>query len=159
VSVWRIDRIFLEPGGEPLIVTQETWDTGAAGMYPGEDGSDTAVHHRSADPVALISLLTELGLLDPWDSGSPGAVVPAAAGDGAVEPAGAGAATGTLAGAVGSAGDPAAPGWWLLGGLFAGVAVTALTVRFLPAVRRRLLVPDPAPGDGDEPAPMITLPG
>ena len=160
VSIWRIDRVFLPANGEPLIVTQEMWDDqgNATGMFPGQDGNDTAVHHRSADPAALISLLTKLGLVDAGSSDpADNAAQPAAASDLV-------AADSALVAEISApepTADPAgAPAWWVLAGLVVGIAGCALTIRFIPAVRRRLLSSDANSADprGDDPVRMVTLP-
>ena len=160
VSIWRIDRVFLPANGEPLIATQEMWDSNgnATGMFPGQDANETAVH-RSADPTALVSLLTKLGLVDSGTSASAdSAVVPAAASDLVA----ADTVPVAAASASESTGDnPAgAPGWWVLAGLVVGITGCALTIRFVPAVRRRLLTAgvNPAGPQGDEPVRMVTLP-
>jgi hypothetical protein len=136
VTVWRIDRIFLG-ANEPWIVTQMVDGQGTSGMYPGEAGDGTAVTHRSPDPAALQSLLTSFGLLGPA-SGSRGA------GDGAsfapvAAPAAVPAAAETAAiGAASVDARAGSPWWWALAGLAAGVLLTAIAVRYLPAVRNRL---------------------
>ncbi len=147
VSIWRIDRVFLPVGGEPLIVTQEMWDSNgnAAGRYPGETGSEAASSHRSPDPAALIALLGQLGVItaDRPPAGSEAPVVPVAV---------LGSAVAEEAGYV--------PGWWLLGGLAVGVALCALTIRFVPAARRQLIGHSDGPGGDtrDEPVQMTKLP-
>jgi hypothetical protein len=70
VSVWRIDRNFLGASDGPWIATQLSMDGDAGtGMYPGQAGNDTAVTHRSPDPVALQNLLSSLGLVGPAAAG------------------------------------------------------------------------------------------
>ena len=147
VTVWRIDRVFLPAKGEPLIVTQDVWDTSgdATGMFPGQNGNASARHHRSPDPAALTSLLEELGLINPGPSSPVAEFVPAAADS------------------AGPASDNPAPAaaWWLLGGLVGGIAVCTLTVRYVPAVRRQVLARAPATEPdrpGDEPVRMDKLP-
>lgn len=154
VSVWRIDRIFFTGDAGPLIVTQTSEDGGdlSAGMYPGETGNETAVWHRAPDPAELRSLLTTLQLLGPTQ---PELVVdnavatPAAAGDQSS------VTTDPLAAA--SSVDPAdragVTWWWLLGGLVAGIALTALAVRFVPAIRRQVI----SESAGDEPTRMVEV--
>ena len=44
--------------------------------------------------------------------------------------------------------------WWALGGLVAGIVLTATVVRFVPSVRRQLISRD----DSDEPVRMVELP-
>ncbi len=160
VTVWRIDRVFLPAKGEPSIVTQEMWDSAgnAAGMYPGQDGNASARHHRSPDPAALISLLQKLGLVDSDSSSAVAEFVPAAADS--APAAGETAGEHTI---LEPAGTATAAGWWLLGGLVVGIAVCALTVRYVPPVRARVLARTPAlhsrpPGPGDEPVRMAKLP-
>lgn len=151
VTVWRIDRIFLAGStGEPWIVTQtETGDPAAtavplgSGMFPGEQGNDSAVWHRSADPAALIALLGKLGLLSAGEntavSDSSAAPMAAAA---AVDPP---ARTAAL--------------WWAIAGLLIGAVLMALVLRYLPAVRRRLLDDDNGQGPADQPRRMVEIPG
>ncbi|MGS0684358.1 hypothetical protein ACVBEQ_04210 [Nakamurella sp. GG22] len=160
ITVWRIDRVFLPPKGEPSIVTQEMWDSAgnATGMYPSEDGNATARHHRSPDPAALISLLQKLGLVDSDSFSAVAEFVPAAA-----DSAPAAGETAGQHATLEPAGTATAAGWWLLGGLVAGIAGCALTVRCVPAVRDRVLARTPAfgsdpGGPGDEPARMAKLP-
>jgi hypothetical protein len=163
VTVWRIDRVFLPAKGEPVIVTQEMWDSAgnATGMYPGQDGNATALHHRSPDPAALISLLQKLGLIGS-DSSSPSAeFVPAAA-----DSADSAGSIGETAGGqtiVQPSGAATAVGWWLLGGLVVGIAACALMVRYVPAVRDRVLAQTPSfdsepDRPDDEPVRMSKLP-
>ena len=139
VSVWRIDRIFIGASDGPWIATQLSMDGDAGtGMYPGQAGNDTAVTHRSPDPVALQKLLSSLGLVGP-------------------------AAAGRLvdAGDVTSSDTPVAASvdarsgsawWWALAGLVIGVLLTAVAARFLPAIRGRLVGPavDDQPMAGDD---------
>ncbi len=44
--------------------------------------------------------------------------------------------------------------WWALGGLVAGIVLTATVVRFVPSVRRQVISRD----DSDEPVRMVELP-
>ncbi|MET0965486.1 MAG: hypothetical protein ABWZ02_03775 [Nakamurella sp.] len=151
VTVWRIDRIFLAGStGEPWIVTQtESGDPAAtavplgSGMFPGEQGNDSAVWHRSADPAALMALLGKLGLLS--------AGVNTAVSDSSAAPMAAAAAV-----------DPPARTaalWWALAGLLIGAVLMALVLRYLPAVRRRLLDDDDGQGRADQPRRMVEIPG
>lgn len=141
VTVWRIDRIFLTgPEGEPWIVTQtENGDPAAAGvplaagMYPGEHGTESASWHRSTDPAALTALLTNLGL---FSAGENAAVSDSAA---VSESA---AAPMTAAVDVDPSARAGGVWWWAIGGLLIGGALMVLVVRYLPAARRRLV------GDG-----------
>jgi hypothetical protein len=133
VSVWRIDRIFLGAADGPWIVTQLVVDQAAGGMYPGEAGDDSAVLHRSPDPAALQDLLASLGLAGPATGRAAGAAA-------SIEPAQVESAQVERA-QVESAQVAARSGsawWWALAGLAAGVVLTALAVRFLPAARTRL---------------------
>jgi hypothetical protein len=146
VTVWRIDRVFLPAEGEPLIVTQEVLDSAG--------NAATARHHRSPDPAALISLLQKLGLIESGSSSPVAEFVPAAA-DSAGTP---GQQT-----IVEPSSAATAVGWWLLGGLGVGIAACALTIRYVPAVRDRVLARAPAfeserDQPGDEPVRMSKLP-
>ena len=151
VTVWRIDRIFLAgPAGEPSIVTQtDNGDPAAtatplgSGMFPGEQGNDSALWHRSSDPAALIGLLTNLGLLNTGEN--------PAVSDSSSTPI-----------AVQAAVDPpvrATGVWWAIGGVLIGAALMVLVVRYLPAARRRLLGDDIGQGPPDPPRRMVEIPG
>jgi len=151
VTVWRIDRIFLAgPAGEPFIVTQtENGDPAAtavplgSGMFPSEQGNDSASWHRSADPAALIGLLTKLGLHGTGENSS--------VSDSSSAPI-----------AVQAAVDPparAAGFWWAIGGVLIGAALMVVVVRYLPAARRRLLGDDRGQGAPDKPRRMVQIPG
>lgn len=149
VSVWRIDRIFFTDSAGPLIVTQESMDgrDPGDGMYPGGTGNDTAVWHRPPDPQELQTLLAELGLTGPGQQRMTvdGAAAPVAAEADSAGAGSAGAVTDveTVATAASEPVDPADRAgvvwWWVLGGLLAGVVLTAAAVRFVPAVRDQLL--------------------
>ena len=148
VTVWRIDRIFLAgPAGEPSIVTQT--DNGDAatplgsGMFPGDQGNDSALWHRSSDPAALINLLTNLGLLNTGQN--------SAVRDSSSTPV-----------AVQAAVDPpvrATGVWWAIGGVLIGAALMVSVMRYLPAARRRLLGDDIGQGPPDQPRRMVEIPG
>lgn len=169
VSVWRIDRIFLgepaDPAG-PVIVTQvsDGSEGTGAGMYPGEAGTDSGIWHRSGDPTALLKLLSTLGLIGPAqqqlvnEAAPAPAVAAAPAATTGVDAAAVDAAAVDAAAGDAAAGDPAArPGvtwWWAFAGLLAGVVLTALAVRFVPPVRRRIV--DRA--DAEEPVRMVHVP-
>jgi len=151
VTVWRIDRIFLAGStGEPWIVTQtENGDPAAtavplgSGMFPGEQGNDSAMWHRSADPAALIALLGKLGLLSAGENTevSDSSAAPMAAAADVDPPA------------------PTAAPWWAIAGLLIGAVLMALVLRYLPAVRRRLLDDDNRQGRADQPRRMVEIPG
>lgn len=129
VSIWRLDRIFLDARDGPWVVTQflDQDEPVADGMFPGGQGGPEEVWHRPADPAALQSLLAGLGLRGdaPAASTEP---VPAAAGPG----------SGTDDGI-----------WWALPGAVVGAAV-ALLAR--SALRQRV----PAGPDPDAPALVTT---
>jgi hypothetical protein len=164
VSVWRIDRIFLAADG-PLIVTQtsdEMGEVSAVGMYPGETGNGSAVWHRPPDPTELQAVLAALGLLEPAQNAVQ------VGGSDAVDGAnGAGNAAGTeritasdieTTAAASPVVDPADRAgviwWWALGGLVAGIVLTAAVVRLVPSVRRRVVSRD----DVDQPVRMVEIP-
>jgi hypothetical protein len=150
VTVWRIDRIFLPAGSadEPWIVTQtDSGDPAAvplgSGMFPGQQGNDSALRHRSTDPAALMGLLTGLGLLGVGESAAVGdssaaAMAAAAAVDPPTRPTGV---------------------WWAVGGALIGAALMMLVVRYLPAARRRLLGADIGQHPTDQPRRMVEIPG
>jgi len=145
VSVWRIDRIFIGAADGPWIVTQMVHGEATSGMYPGEAGDGTAITHRSPDPAALQDLLTSFGLVGPvaGRAGGEAAAFEAA-------PIAAPVATADAAGIQAVPVDVRAGSswWWALAGLAVGVLLTAMAVRFLPAVRTRLSEPTTA----DQPA-------
>jgi hypothetical protein len=151
VTVWRIDRIFLAgPVGEPWIVTQtESIDPAAtavplgSGMFPGGQGDDSAVRHRLSDPAALMALLDQLGLL--------GAVENTAVSDSSTAP--------LAAAAVGDPPARTAAVWWAIAGLLMGAALMALVLRYLPAVRRRLLDDGTGQDPTDQPRRMVEIQG
>jgi len=165
VAVWRIDRIFLAADG-PLIVTQtsdEMGEVSAVGMYPGETGNGSAVWHRPPDPTELQAVLAALGLLEPAQN--------AVQVGGSDARDGANGAAGNAAGSEGIAAsdiettaaaspvvDPADRAgviwWWALGGLVAGIVLTAAVVRLVPSVRRRVVSRD----DVDQPVRMVEIP-
>ena len=152
VSIWRIDRIYLAANGEHLIATQlmDGTNGNGAGMYPGELGDDTAIKHRAGDPAGLQSLMDKLGLTGSAQAGSADVALQEASGPIDAAPIDAAAASAVPT-------NPAATApWWILAGLALGIGVTAAAVRYLPAIRRRLIA-EPAGAD-DEPVRMTRLP-
>ena len=157
VSIWRIDRILLAKDGNHLIITQlmnGPSNTGD-GMYPGQLGDDTAIKHRATDPAALQSLLEKLGLTGVAPGGTTDVAGPADQGAQAQAARNEAVQTGVVETAAGPAGAGAAP-WWLLAGVVLGIVVAVTAIRYLPAVRRRILG-EPASAD-DEPVRMTQLP-
>jgi hypothetical protein len=162
VSIWRIDRIFLAADG-PLIVTQTSDDMGvvsADGMYPGETGNGSALWHRPSDPTELQAVLTALGLLEPTQAAvlvNGSDTLNGNGGNGAGAD-GISASDIETQAATSPVVDPADRAgviwWWALGGLVAGIVLTATVVRFVPSVRRQLISRD----DSDEPVRMVELP-
>jgi hypothetical protein len=118
VSVWRVDRIYLDAPGGPWIATQTSVDGS------GDIWSSPVQWHNATQGKAVVGLLTRLGLLG--DSAAVEPTPQAATTPTATEPA---AATEPTA-----ADRPAGPVWGLAG-LALGVGLTAAAVRV--AGRRR----------------------
>ncbi|WP_214407950.1 hypothetical protein [Pseudonocardia lacus] len=140
VSIWRIDRIFLDPTDGIRVVTRIAGSADPAnlseGMWPGESGGPDAYWHRPADQQALITLLDRLGLLGPVAGGDP-------SGDRALVSAAelrAAAAPPAPAPEPPTGGD--GPWWWAGAGALLGGAAAVLGLRSSSGLRRRLL-PDP----------------
>jgi hypothetical protein len=164
VSIWRIDRIFLAADG-PLIVTQmadERGEVSAVGMYPGETGNGSAVWHRPPDPTELQAVLATLGLLE---SAQNAVLVGGSDGQDGADGAVGGAdtqgltasdmeTTATASPVIDPADRAGVIWWWALGGLVAGIMITATVVRFVPSVRRRVVSRD----DADLPVRMVEVP-
>jgi hypothetical protein len=136
VSIWRIDRIFLDRTDGIRVVTRIADGTSepadlSAGLWPGESGGPGVSWHRPTDQDALITLLDRLGLLGPAASGDPtgdealvtAAELRAAAAPPAPEPA--------------AAGD--GPWWWAGAGALLGGAAAVLGLRVSAGLRRRVL--------------------
>lgn len=125
VSIWRLDRIFLDGRDSPWVVTQflDQGEPVADGMFPGGQSGSEEVWHRPADPVALESLLAGLGLRSDAPAASTEPV-----------PAAAGPASGSDDGM-----------WWALPGAVVGAVVALLASGVL---RRRV----PAGPDPEAPA-------
>ncbi|MCO1653446.1 hypothetical protein [Pseudonocardia humida] len=143
VSIWRIDRIFLDRTDGIRVVTRIAGTSEPAdmseGMWPGESGGPDAIWHRPTDQAALVALLDRLGLLDP--------AVPDPSGDRATVTAAElrAAAAATTPTAPAPEPPPAAgdgPWWWAGAGALLGAAAAVLGLRAWPGLRRRVL---PAP--------------
>jgi hypothetical protein len=120
------------------------------------------VWHRPPDPTELQAVLAALGLLEPDQNAVQ------VGGSDAVDGAnGAGNAAGTeritasdieTTAAASPVVDPADRAgviwWWALGGLVAGIVLTAAVVRLVPSVRRRVVSRD----DVDQPVRMVEIP-
>ncbi len=136
VTVWRIDRIFLDRDDGIRVVTRTTDATVepaalAEGMWPGEPGGPDPTWHRPTDQAALAALLDGLGLLDP----APGlhadvAAVPAAELRAAAAP---------TAPAPGPPARGDGPWWWAGAGALLGAVAAVLGLRASTGLRRRLL--------------------
>jgi hypothetical protein len=140
VSIWRVDRVFLDAKGGPWIATQSSMD-GA------EVFSKPASWHLAKNGKALAGLLDRLGVGTVGPAGTSGrgtgaqplAQAPTAA-----------AESNAIAPAT-SNGRPWPDGWiYGLVGLVLGSALTLAAVRWFPWVRRT------APGAGDD---TIAAPG
>ena len=57
VTVWRVDRVYVDAAGGPWIATQET-NGGVANIWDAPEA-----WHRPAEPKALVGLLAAMGLL------------------------------------------------------------------------------------------------
>ena len=115
VSVWRVDYVAL--GDRPMVCSQTIDPTRG-------DDVEECTWARPDDPAALVTVLTDLGLLAgtsaPSSAGSPAA---APAGSTAARPAASDPAGSATAGLTGGSGS----GWlWALGGVVAGVLGTVL---------------------------------
>ena len=131
VSVWRVDRVFLDAKGGPMIATQVAF--GEASIW-----DSPVVEHRPDDAARLVALLQRLGFgaAGGQGAGSPGTTGGLTGGD-------RDAATGFAAGR--DAADEPAPSstslgevlTWLLTGALLGAALVVALVQLLPAVRRR----------------------
>jgi hypothetical protein len=130
VSIWRVDRAFLDTSGGTWLVTETATDAGpppGTDLWPGQRGGQGAVWHRPADPAALLALFVDLGLLRTPAGPS---VVP------------------TVREPVPPAALPVPPGdgpwWWAGAGAVLGVAGAVLALRGSAGLRRRVL---PAAGE------------
>jgi hypothetical protein len=139
VSIWRIDRVLLDPADGVRVVTSTGDGTStdlSEGLWPGESGRPGATWHRPADQAALAALFDRLGLLDPASADAPGdrAVVTAAELRAAATP-------------PTPAPEPEARGdgvwWWAGAGALAGGLGAVLGLRASAGLRHRLL-PTPA---------------
>jgi hypothetical protein len=111
VSVWRVDRVYLDPAGAPWIASQVNLD-GSPDIW-----SAPIVWHRATQGAELVALLGRLGL----DGTSPAAVgsVPSQRPAASSPPA-----------RTSAPGTPGVPGpVWGLAGLALGVAVSLLALR------------------------------
>jgi hypothetical protein len=126
VSVWRVDRIYLDAPGGPWIATQMSFDGS------GDIWSSPVQWHIVTQGKPLMILLTRLGLLDDT-AAAPPADVAAPASPAAVQPSTRPATTPTAA--EPAAADRSRGPVWGLAGLALGVALTVTALRV--AGRRR----------------------
>src|SRR4051794_8102791 len=59
VTIWRIDRAFLDTTSGPWVLTQTADGTTgdvSTDLWPGQHGGPGAIWHRPGDPAALIAL-------------------------------------------------------------------------------------------------------
>ncbi len=122
VTVWRVDRVYLDAAGGPWIATQ--WDASGDGSI----GSAAPVWHTAVDAKELAALLHRLGVAGVPDAG-PG---PASTSPDQPDVTSGQKATDTTSGAAPPATQPAADAsgpdagmlGWGLGGIALGVALT-----------------------------------
>jgi hypothetical protein len=144
VSIWRIDRVFLDPVDGMRVVSRTSGEnpTGnpadlSEGLWPGESGGPATSWYRPLDQGALAALFDRLGLLDPAvpdPSGDRAGVTAAELRAAAVPPA--------PAPETPARGD--GPWWWAGAGALLGGIAALLGLRASSGLRRRLL-PVPAP--------------
>ncbi|MDQ1601870.1 MAG: hypothetical protein QOD68_3344 [Actinomycetota bacterium] len=132
VSVWRVDRIYLDAPGGPWIASQMSFDGN------GDIWSSPVRWHTVTQGKPLMILLTRLGLLDDTAAAPPADVAPPAS-PAAVQPT----TTPISRAATGpAAADGASGPIWGLVGLALGVALTVAALRV--AGRRRQDEPEVA---------------
>jgi hypothetical protein len=114
VSVWRVDRIYLDTTSGPWVATQA--DVGGSG----DIWSSPVVWHQVPDGLVLADLLGRLGLVD-------GDTAPEVVADAAPTVPAAAPSRPARADPAGTP-VPAGP-WWGLGGLALGVVLTLVALR------------------------------
>lgn len=123
VQIWRIDRIYLDAPGGPLVGTQQIGLDQALpqGLTPAETSGPTLSWRRINDGAQVRAMLAEVGILGATPPASlPPAPVPA--GSAAIQPA----ATPT---STPSSADGTSGWWWGAAGLFGGAGATLLLTR------------------------------
>ena len=129
VSVWRVDRVYVDAAGGPWIYTQQAIG-GTDGIW---DAPET--WHRATEPKALVQLLGSMGLLGgtsdalPGEATTPG-TAPSAQQDAAVAgtdgAAGGNGSRSAADAATGATGDGFSPALAALLGLVAGALAAGL---------------------------------
>jgi hypothetical protein len=139
VSVWRVDRIFLDASGGPWIATQEVMDGGDVGQALDAQ----AAWHRPTDAKQLGSLLGRLGLTTPSTEAAAPAVRPTAptpAPSAAVPERDAGSEEPTTDALLGSFEPPA--GWPASAAVLGAIAGSLLTIAALRHTSHRASRPE-----------------